>query len=242
MGIRLFFDKAYVKVRPLHLELCAPHVTSHDRDDGDGRKVTDWYIGDTLRAHEVNGMFYVEHPNLDAPLHPHINEGTIGKITLLTNIPISPPRETGVYSHPKHKKIHAWVTKTFSTGKEALQVRIESKRPHISEVRELFLLISTGKLRPIESFEEEQDGVSKADLSSEVLRLQNTLKESEKSKNRLHEELTELKRKSAKFFKAWEEINKFYNTIVSGAWWRRRSKLMKALFPIIDPENKNGLY
>ncbi|MBT4722992.1 hypothetical protein HN958_00150 [Candidatus Falkowbacteria bacterium] len=159
-------------MRPLCIELCAPHVTSHQRTDKDGRTVTDWYIGQNLRAHEENGKFYVEHPNLDAPLHPHINEGTIGMITMVETIPIAHDRETGVYQHPKFKNICAWVTKTISAGKEALLIRIESKRPRIEEVRELYMLIRTGKIRPVESFEEEQDGVTKADLQQTIILLE----------------------------------------------------------------------
>ncbi len=88
----------------------------------------------------------------------------VEEISFMTDIPASPHRERGVY---RHESARAQVT--ASSGKIGSKVHITGK--NLADVRELHHKILAGSVRPEESYEGEQNGMSRRKLEVELARL-----------------------------------------------------------------------
>jgi hypothetical protein len=172
-NIRLYFDRKYIRIINGKCTLDVEHVESPSDTAG-----CHSCIGDDLRVFEDNGDFYVSHSDIDTPLNPLLNINTLRGITIQEHIPTVPHRINGNYVLTDHPHVTATVTTEKRHGQnESFKISVKSTKPHMDGPRELLLLIKTGKIEPVESFEDAQDGVTKADLEVKIGQLEEEIDE-----------------------------------------------------------------
>lgn len=87
----------------------------------------------------------------------------VEEVSFMGDIPASPHREYGVY---RHESARAQVT--VSPGKPDAKVHITGKT--IADVRELYHKILAGSIRPDESYEAPQEGMSRNEMAEALLK------------------------------------------------------------------------
>lgn len=108
------------------------------------------------------------HINLSRPTDsiPEYLQTLVEEISFYDTIPTHPKRETGVY---RLMSAEAEV-EVYTAGKTpCYSVRIRAKE--MGDIIELFRLIQTGNIRPDESFECEQAGLSGPEIAAELFRV-----------------------------------------------------------------------
>jgi len=117
------------------------------------------------------GRWYITLNELSEPIPEKIAD-IVEEISLIEYLPAEPKRESGLYYHETAK---AEVTPSSASGKPITKVHITATK--IGDIRTLFRLIRTGKVRPDESYEQEQGGMSYKELREALSTAQRELQD-----------------------------------------------------------------
>ncbi len=164
--------------------------------------------GEIWNEYEIPGvkLYYKE-----GRWHITLSEGTnsvpsvvadiVDSVSLREFIPIRPKRESGSYHH---ESAEAEVT---SYGEKHAQVIIAGKE--IKDVFKLFRMIKIGSIRPDESYEGEQGGMSRAELFAALGEVEGELQKIQGELQNLHDanddknQRTRLERLAAEVARPW---------------------------------------
>lgn len=102
---------------------------------------------------------------------PDLIKDIVEEVSFLEYIPIKPWRESGVY------KLGTAIAEIELSGKMCGDTvkKVFIKAENLGDIQEIFHKIKTGSIRPEESFEGEQSGLSRAELEEELERAKESL-------------------------------------------------------------------
>lgn len=133
-----------------------------------------------VRLYHKKGRWYTTIDETD-PIPP-VLVGIVTVISLQAFIPIRPKRESGRYKHKSAKaKLECYSSHNYE---------VTTTGEKLEDILELFYMIKIGSIRPEESFEGEQGGLSREEL---LARMKEALALTEKVDKELKETKAELK-------------------------------------------------
>lgn len=89
----------------------------------------------------------------------------VEEVTFYDSIPARPARETGIY---RFRSAEAEVERYTASKEPTYSVKIRAKE--MTDIHQLFRMIQTGSIRPDESFECDQVGLSGSEITAELFR------------------------------------------------------------------------
>jgi hypothetical protein len=137
--------------------------------DGENNSYNVYSIAD-LDVSYRNGQWYTD-LNEEIEKVPQEIADIIEKFSLLDAFTNDIKRERGIYFHKTAKAELEDLDKT--------RMRLSATGKEVSDLREIAKLIKVGTIRPEESFEGPQNGMSRKDLETEVKKLEEALVKSE---------------------------------------------------------------
>ncbi|TSC59749.1 MAG: hypothetical protein LiPW15_769 [Parcubacteria group bacterium LiPW_15] len=154
MSVRAYFNEAKIKKLPSFTSKRYPD------NSGDDMRVMNQQL---LREGDRLYMMLGDHETIPGGL-----EDACEEVTLHEFFPMLAKRETGIY---RHKSAEAELDEQHMGGKNRIDYAFSASAKNIGDAKELLRLVRAGGIRPSESYETPQGGMSRKDLEAEVERL-----------------------------------------------------------------------
>lgn len=139
-------------------------------DIGEGK----YFVGSFRLWNDV-GTLYFDLPSHNDNVAEFFAE-YVEKLTLREIMFGGVKRETGIY---QHKSAKAELSFDMLGGERITRIAIEAKK--LEDLREILVRIQAGEIRPVQSYEGPQDGMSAEEKAAELNRLNNELARVEKA-------------------------------------------------------------
>lgn len=202
-----------------------PGFTSKPSRDGSGDEVK----VNGISLFNDNGRLYTMFGD-ESSVMPDELKDYIEEVSFYGTMPETPKRERGIYHH---ESAEAEVEIDLGSKMRSYRVKITAKK--IEDVRTLFRKIKAGSIRPEDSHDGQQNGLSRVELDAELARAQRELEE---LRNDLFLVGAQLRQQESSFRSACEKNVKFRtfaNELRKEQWpWAHKSVVADKIVGILD--------